>query len=195
MNEIWKKRLLILFVVLVIGSISVVNFKLQNDKVLETSSEFVAYEEEQLEGIKGDLIIGGRDGFDELAMEENTEVTVQVSENDYFDEAQSVINMDRNKIISMLTEIIEDRDIDANSKNKAAEQKLQIIEFMNQEKIVENLLKNKGYEEVLILITDNSVNVTVGVDTLNKSDIAKVLDVVMRETGRPFDQIIIQNKQ
>ncbi len=199
MSEIWKKRILILSVILVIGAISVINYKLQNETILETSSEFVDFEEKQLEQIKGDLIIGGREPFDEAASEETTEseitdVSVEISESDYFMEAQSIINMDRNKILSMLTDIIEDREVGAESKGLAVEQKLKIIEYMNQEQIVANLLGNKGFEDVLVLITDNSVNVTIGAASLNKSDIAKILDIVTRETLRPIDQIVIQNK-
>lgn len=199
MSEIWKKRILILSVILIICAISVINFKLQNETILETSSDFVDFEEKQLEQIKGDLIIGGRESFDEAASDEieesdTSEVSVKVSDSNYFVEAQSIINMDRNKILSMLTDIIEDREVGAESKSMAVEQKLKIIEYMNQEQIIVNLLDNKGFESVLILITDNSVNVTVGASSLNKSDIAKILDVVMRETSRPIEQIVIQNK-
>lgn len=199
MSEIWKKRILILSVILIICAISVINFKLQNETILETSSDFVDFEEKQLEQIKGDLIIGGREPFDQAASDEiaesdTSEVSVKVSDNNYFVEAQSVINMDRNKILAILTDIIEDREVGAESKSMAVEQKLKIIEYMNQEQIIVNLLDNKGFESVLILITDNSVNVTVGASSLNKSDIAKILDVVMRETSRPIEQIVIQNK-
>lgn len=194
MSDIMKKRLLILTVVIVICGISVVNYKLQNDNILETSSDFVAFEEKQLEEMKENLVVGGQENFESMEQIESVATTAQNSSEDYFEEAKAVINMDRNKIISMLTEIIEDREIDSESKNKAVEQKLQIVDYMNQEKIIENLLNNKGYDEVLVLITDNSVNVTLGIEVLNKSDIAKVLDIVMRETGRPVEQIVIQKK-
>lgn len=194
MSDIFKKRFLILSVVVIICGVSVVNYKLQNDNTLETSSDFVAFEEKQLEEMKENLIVGGQENLESMEEIESVATTAQSSSTDYFEEAKAVINMDRNKIISMLTEIIEDREIDSDSKNKAVEQKLQIIDYMNQEKIITNLLNNKGYDDVLVLITDNSVNVTLGIEVLNKSDIAKVLDIVMRETGRPVEQIVIQNK-
>ncbi len=192
MSDMWRKRVLILTVVLIIGGISIVNYRLQNVNILETSADFVAYEEKQLKDMKDQLIVGERAIAEEEP--ENIEVSAEINEEDYFEEAKAAINMDRNRIISMLTEIIENRDVDSQSRNKATEQKLQIIEYMNQEKIVENLLKNKGFDQALILITDNSVNITVDKDILNKSDIAKILDIVVRETGRPFEQIVIQTK-
>ncbi len=193
MNDMWKKRILILSVVLVISVISIINYRLQNENTLETSADFIAYEEKQLQDMKENLVVG-----EKVETEEDQSISVEASiqddQDDYFGESKAAINMDRNKIISMLTEIIENREVDSESKNKATEQKLQIIEYMKHERIIENLLNNKGFEEVLILITDNSVNITVNKDTLNKSDIAKILDIVMRETGRPFEQIIIQTK-
>ncbi|NLK72911.1 MAG: SpoIIIAH-like family protein [Clostridiales bacterium] len=198
MNDILKKKVFIFLFVLVIGIISIVNYKLQNESALESSSELVAYEEKQLQEMKNNIIVGGRDT--DTVEESNAhegdiiETAADTSDDDYFAESKAVVNMDRNKIISMLTEIIENREVDSQSKDKAVEQKLQIIEYMNQERIVENLLKNKGYKDVFILITDNSVNVSVKMDVLNKSDIAKIVDIVVRETGRSFEDIIIQNK-
>ena len=193
MNDMWKKRILILTVVLVIGAISIINYRLQNENTLETSADFIAYEEKQLSDMKENLIVGERVQTQE-DQPMDVEASTQSSTDDYFGESKAAINMDRNRIISMLTEIIENREVDSESRNKATEQKLQIVEYMKHEKIIENLLNNKGFEEVLILITDNSVNITVHKDTLNKSDIAKILDIVMRETGRPFEQISIQTK-
>lgn len=196
MNDIFKKKIFIFLFVVVIGIISIVNYKLQNESALETSSELVAYEEKQLKEMKNNLIVGGRDTVEESnAHEDNIiETAADKSDDDFFAESKAVVNMDRNKIISMLTEIIENREVDSQNKDKAVEQKLQIIEYMNQERIVENLLKNKGYKDVFILITDNSVNVSVKMDVLNKSDVAKIVDIVVRETGRSFEDIIIQNK-
>ena len=72
--------------------------------------------------------------------------------------------------------------------------KLKIIEYMNTEKVIENLIVNKGFAEAFVVMTDTSVNVTVNKEELTQSDVAKIMDVVLRETKRPADQIVIQNK-
>ena len=43
-------------------------------------------------------------------------------------------------------------------------------------------------------MTDNAVNVTVNKEQLDQSDVAKICDIIMRETQRPASQIIIQSK-
>ncbi|MDD4563880.1 MAG: SpoIIIAH-like family protein [Eubacteriales bacterium] len=111
----------------------------------------------------------------------------------YFEETRATINMDRNQVLSMLTDVIEESTEGLEKKN-ATEQKLKIIDYMNKEKVVENLLKNKGFEDSLVLMTDNSVNVTVNKQEITQSDVAKITDIVMRETGRNASQIVIQSK-
>ena len=111
----------------------------------------------------------------------------------YFEEVRATINMDRNQVISMLTDVIEETK-DGPEKNNATQQKLKIINYMNTEKVVENLIKNKGFTDALVLITDNSVNVTVYKQEISQSDVAKICDIVIRETGRDASQIVIQSK-
>jgi stage III sporulation protein AH len=112
----------------------------------------------------------------------------------YFEEVRATINMDRNQVISMLTDVIEETKDGSQEKNDATQQKLKIIDYMNKEKVIENLIKNKGFADALVLMTDNSVNVTVAKQEITQSDVAKICDIVMRETGRDAGQIVIQSK-
>lgn len=112
----------------------------------------------------------------------------------YFEEARATINMDRNQVISMLTDVIEETKDGSAEKNNATQQKLKIIDYMNKEKVIENLIKNKGFTDALVLMTDNSVNVTVNKQEISQSDVAKICDIIMRETGRDASQIVIQSK-
>jgi len=101
--------------------------------------------------------------------------------------------MDRNQVISMLTDVIAETE-STTEKENAAQQKLKIIDYMEKEKMIENLIETKGLPEALVLITDNAVNVTIKKQTLNQADVAKICDIVMRETGRGAEQIVIQSK-
>lgn len=130
-----------------------------------------------------DVLVVTSDDISELA---NTDV--------YFQEVRATINMDRNQIISMLTDVIEETAAGSAEQNNATQQKLKIINYMNTEKVVENLIKNKGFTDALVLMTDNSVNVMVNKQEITQSDVAKICDIVMRETGRNAAQIVIQSK-
>ena len=65
---------------------------------------------------------------------------------------------------------------------------------MEMQKSLENLIRSKGYSDAFVIITDKSVNVTVQADSLDDQDAARILDVVMRETGRNADGVVIQAK-
>ena len=71
---------------------------------------------------------------------------------------------------------------------------MKLIEYMNTENEIESLIQNKGFAEVLVVITDTSVNVSVKKQDLSQADIAKIMDITMRETGRKAEEIVIQSK-
>ena len=111
----------------------------------------------------------------------------------YFEEMRATINMDRNQVIAMLTDA-EAQAGSSQEKENASKQKLQILHYMEQEQNAENIIKAKGLPQCLVLITDTSVNVTVDKQDLKQSDVAKICDVIMRETGRKAPEIVIQSK-
>lgn len=112
---------------------------------------------------------------------------------EYFSEVRATVDIDRNQIISMLSDVIEETETQQEKEN-ASNQKLQIIDYMNKEKLIENIISTKGLPECLVLMSDNAVNVTVNKQDLTQSDVAKISDIVMRETGRDASQIVIQSK-
>ncbi len=65
---------------------------------------------------------------------------------------------------------------------------------MNRENEMENLIENKGFAEALVIITDTSVNISVKKQELSQADVAKIMDIAIRETGRKAEEIVIQSK-
>ncbi len=112
----------------------------------------------------------------------------------YFIEARLNTSIEREKMISLLNEIINNQMADETNRKTAGDAKMKLIDTMNKEKIIENLIKAKGFEDALVFITDNSVNVIVEIEKLTDSDMAKILDIVLRETNVPFDNIKVLNK-
>ena len=56
------------------------------------------------------------------------------------------------------------------------------------------IIKAKGLPDSFVMITDSSVNVTVDKQELDTNTVAKICDIVMRETGKTADKIVIQSK-
>lgn len=110
----------------------------------------------------------------------------------YFQELRATLDMDRNKIISML----EDAEGSASSKaekEEASAEKMRLLNYMEQEKTVETLIKNKGLPETFVVITDSGVNVTVNTEELDQNTVTKICEIVMRQTGRKASEIVVQD--
>lgn len=125
---------------------------------------------------------------------ENSLESNNLNDSNYFLQAKIDIEMEREKTIERFEEIIDNDKVDEESRKNAVNKKLKLVEIMNKEKVVESLIKTKGFEDSVVFITDENIYVTVQTDKLKKSDLAKVLDIVTRETQYSIDNIIVQNK-
>lgn len=56
------------------------------------------------------------------------------------------------------------------------------------------MIKSKGLPESFVIMTDSSVTVTVDKQELDSNTVAKICDIVMRETGKTADKIVVQSK-
>jgi len=212
-----RKRFILIGMLMLIVCVGVVNNRLNHEQDLSASAGYKDYEAEQMSLHDGDVLVDSLNvsevpgkstgsatdvkntkSSSKSALETSQIVTSdnieELSNTDtYFEEVRATVNMDRNQVISMLTDVISETK-DGPEKNSATQQKLKIIDYMNKEKVIENLIRNKGFTDALVLMTDNSVNVTVNKQEITQSDVAKICDIVIRETGRNADQIVIQSK-
>ena len=202
-----KKTLILLSMLLVVLAIGAINGRLAEKDVMTASEEYVDYEIQEMDEHDGEVLVDSinisaapgtsADANVEASVESAAVITSDDTEDiknadAFFAEIRATIDMDRNEILSMLTSVIAESS--GAEKENATKQKLRIIEYMNTEKVIESLIVNKGFAEAFVIMTDTSVNVTVNKGELTQSDVAKIIDVVMRETGRPANQVVIQNK-
>ena len=118
---------------------------------------------------------------------------VQLENKDsYFQELRANLDMDRNKIISMLTDA-EDSASTKKKKQEAAAQKMRLLDYMEKEKTVETLIENKGLPESFVVISDSGVNVTVNTEDLDQQTVTKICEIVMRQTGVKASEIVVQD--
>jgi stage III sporulation protein AH len=210
-NRSLKKKTIVLFsMLMVVLAVGAINGRISQKNDLTASKDYVSYEKEMIDEHDGEVLVdsihlAGMSGSSPLDAEDGEtemESAIVITSDDisdiksadvYFEEMRATIDMDRGEILSMLTSLIAESDSGPDTDN-ATKQKLRIIEYMNTEKVIENLIVNKGFSDALVVLTDTSVNVSVNKQELTKSDVAKIMDVVIRETGRSADQIVIQNK-
>lgn len=113
------------------------------------------------------------------------------NEDTYFQELRANLEMDRNKIISMLTDA-EESAATSDDKRNASDEKMKLLKYIETEKNIETLIINKGLPECFIVISDTGVNVTVNTDKLDQDTVTKICEIVMRQSGRNADEIVVQ---
>ena len=60
--------------------------------------------------------------------------------------------------------------------------------------ISENLIKTKGFKDVIIFLNDDSISVVINKDELEKEDIAQIQSIIAREMKAKIEDIHIMNK-
>lgn len=129
---------------------------------------------------------------DESALVASDDVVDPENTDAYFQELRATLDMDRNKIIAMLTEA-ESTASTQEEKKKASEEKMALLGYMEQEKTIEALIKNKGLPETFVVVTDSGINVTVNTEDLDQAAVTKICEIVMRQTGRSATEIVVQD--
>lgn len=195
MKNFKRKKVLLAGMIVLALCVGVLNSKLSDQRLLAASGEYADYESAQMAQYQEENAVVSSKEYDseEVSLVSSDNYAELNDSNTYFEDARATLNMDRNEIISMLTEFSEESEDEA-AKNEAVQQKLALIEYMSKEAIIENLLKNKGFEDVYVVMTDSAVNVTLNKEELTDVDVAQVLDIVSRESGRDASQIVVQNK-
>lgn len=116
------------------------------------------------------------------------------TENDYF--AATVLNRQQSRdeaidVLKMVTES-EEASEEARAEANAAISKI-AVDIQNEANI-ETLVKAKGFEECVAIISDDSVSVIVGAESLMAAEAAQILSIVYDTTGVDPERVSIVSK-
>ena len=129
-------------------------------------------------------------------LNENSNIVENESleDNDYFTETR--IQRDRmySEMLEIYQNLIKSEETPVDQKTIAAQEITNITNIKNSIMISENLIKNKGFEDVIILVNSGNVNVVVKSGKLNQEEISKIQNIIQRELNVEFSNISITNK-
>lgn len=114
---------------------------------------------------------------------------------DYF--VSSKLERDTNyaDMISTYTKILEDNSVSETQKNNAMKEITRITNTKNAISVCENILSTKGFDNFVVLVNNNSVNVVVKLkDKLTKEKVAQIQNIVSRELNSKIEDIHITEK-
>ena len=112
----------------------------------------------------------------------------------YFTEVRTTRNNSRNQQLAQINEIIATSQEGSETHKEALSMKLKLTTIMEQENLLENLIKAKGYEEVAVTIGMSSDNVSIIVKDANfdQDDAVLIYTLCSSEINATPDNVYIQ---
>lgn len=114
--------------------------------------------------------------------------------NNYFTQSRLDRDTMYSQTLDTYQKIIENESISVDQKAIAQKEISKINEQKNSIMIAENLIKVKGFEDLIIFINGENVSVIVKSDKLEEREIAQIQNIVTRELGVKIENINISNK-
>ena len=126
----------------------------------------------------------------------NTSTTVtETSGDQYFAE----LRLERDKMYSQMLEsyqkILSNSQISETQKEISENEIKKINDTRNAIMIAENLIKNKGFEDLIIFINGDSISIIVKAKELKEEQIAQIQNIISRELKGEIENIHISNKE
>ena len=130
-----------------------------------------------------------------ISTENATTTTSNTSTNDdYFANSKLERENMYSQTLASYQKIIDSTEITAEQKSVAQSEIIRLNNEKNAIMIIENLIKSKGFSDVVMFINNGSVNVIVKANTLSADAVAQVQNIVSRELKTEIANIHISVK-
>lgn len=190
-KENFKHIVLVMVAVILIG-VGYLNYD------YEPTLEVASVENQVDESTLGDVELVNADAVKaDIVPNDDGETTVantDVEADEYF----SATRLQRETMYSQMLEnyqkIVDSTEISNDQKGIAIQEIANITKQKNAIMIAENLIKNKNFQDVVILVSNGSASVIVKSSSLNPDQIAQIQNIVCRELKIEMQNINISQK-
>lgn len=127
-----------------------------------------------------------------VSAEEESAQTAETA-GDYFATARLTRQQARDSALALLEQAAAEEGADQSVLNEASQGIQVLASYTMAEAQIENLVTAKGYEDCVAFMSGESISVVVasGEEPLTATDVAKITDIVINETGYTAGQITI----
>ena len=126
--------------------------------------------------------------------EKDNTIQTNSSNNDYYINAK----LDRENMYSQqlesYLEMAENEKLSDAQRQKAQDEIKSMNEIKNAILISENLIKAKGFKDVVVLVNGESINVIIRADKLSEQEVAQIQNIITREFKSKIENIHIMSK-
>ena len=169
---VFKSKKLLRIVLFVVSLCLIIAINIFSAYKVEESKE-VALESD---GYSGELIPGQAVAVSEIS--------------DFFINASHYKETTRSKSIEMLRLIIDNVNSSQEAKTEAENRLISISSDINNEMVIESILKSKGVDNLVVYINESSISVLIEKNSILKEDMAKINDVIYEITGNNNIKIV-----
>ena len=161
-----------------------------------SDNEVIAQEEIEMDISAEDIYAstGITENAEEVADSEPGDAVLTSSETaiySFASEAKLSRDQTRTKSTESLLEIINSEVVSEAQKQAAIDQMLELTDLSERETGAETLLAAKGFDEVVVSISDTKVDVVINQSEISDAQRAQIEDVITRKTGVPPENIVI----
>ncbi|MFR3072678.1 MAG: SpoIIIAH-like family protein, partial [Paeniclostridium sp.] len=169
------------------------------------SKEMEMYENQQLaknnDKKEAKVVDSKETVVNEKAKETSNKIKTQITSDKNMKKASYAVDMkmnrekQRNELTEDLNEIINNPSTAEETRKQASNMKLQLVKDQEMELKIEDLLGAKGFSNSLVYISNDTVNVVVNEEKLNKQDATKIFDLVVNESNVKHENIKLMNNK
>lgn len=198
-----KNQILIFVLALLLITAGYLGFGKQNGEVMQVASDNIDESENWGDATlvnspalvpnetetKTEEIVGASN-----ARPEETNAQVKTQKDDYFSSSKLERENMYSQMLASYQKIIDNTEMSSEQKSIAQNEIVKINNEKNAIMIIENLIKTKGFSDVVIFINNGSINVVVRADTLSQDAVAQIQNIVSRELNAEINNIHIITK-
>jgi stage III sporulation protein AH len=191
-----KNQILAIAVVLMLVVAGYLNYTYSPNNIFDT--ELTGKIEDNL----GDAVFVDSKNIDtnlDDLITDTSEVAKNTTKNNESEEYFINTKLERNNMFAEQLEtyenMLKDDKIDQKQKDGAQTEIKRLTDLKNAIMITENMIKLKGFEDVVILVNNESVNVVIkSKEKLSQTQVAQIQNIVSRELMAKIENIHIMNK-
>ena len=136
-----------------------------------------------------------------LAKETSKEIAKTLNSKENMETDTYIVDMkmtrekQRNSLTEQLNEIINNPSTADAAKVEASNIKVEMVKNSDTELKIENLLLAKGYDQAIVFIDSDKVNVVVNMEEITQNDATKIFDIVSNQSGINRENIKLTNNR
>lgn len=182
-----KKSIIVFCCVFIIGVSVYSDFVINADKKDVSTGTYLYNSDMSEESTK---ILGEARLVDNM----NAEAKNENDSDSYFTSAQLNRQRSRDEALETLQVVIDSSETMPDVKDEALDRMITIASEIETEALVEEMIKAKGFEDCLAVMTGENINVIVKTPGLLTGEVAQITEIVMEETGLTAENIKIVEK-